>query len=197
MNRTARRKVVYFGIVGGGGLILAWVIFYYRLSPLQIALIVIALIIPGRILGYFWRDLLVGLRLLNAKQFEESARYSQQFLSELAKRAWIKNLTWLGSGTYSRDPEALALNNLGAAEMCLGRFEAAEAHLRQSIRVDGENPLPYFNLGQLRLILDDSAQANEYLREAHSRGYVGGFSDVLIRSAQGRFAYTDGRKTPN
>jgi tetratricopeptide (TPR) repeat protein len=195
VTRTGRRKAVYFGIVGFGATAVTWVVFHYHLSVLQFSVLLLLMLLPGRILGYFWRDLLIGLRLLKEKQFEESVRHSRRFLDQVGKRPWIKRLIWLGSGTYSRDPEALALNNLGAAEMCMGHFESAEEYLRRSIVIDDENPLPYFNLARLYLLLEDPVRANEYLSEARRRGYTGGLSDSLIRAAQNRFAHTDGRGT--
>jgi len=118
-----------------------------------VVLIALALLVPGRILGHFWRDLLIGLRLLQERHFAQSARHSKKFLQDIDRRPWIQHLTWLGSGTYSRDARAMALNNLGAAEIFLGEFAAARNHLEQSSKLDGENPLPYFNMFQLEKIL--------------------------------------------
>src|SRR5439155_16229931 len=147
MSRTVRYKVAYFTFVGLGSLIAVWAIVHFRLSSIAIVGLVILFLIPGRILGYFWKDLLRGLRLLNAKQFSESKRHSELFLQELKQRPWLKRMIWLGSGSYSRDPEALALNNLGAAQIGLGDVESARKHLVAAIAVDDDNPLPYLNIG--------------------------------------------------
>jgi tetratricopeptide (TPR) repeat protein len=191
VSRTARRKLYYFSIVAIGTSLLISAILYFHLSGLQIALLVIALLIPGRILGFFWRDQLAGLRLLNERRFEESARHSKRFLDLLARRQWMRHLIWLGTGTYSRDPQSLALNNLGAAEMFLGNFEDARQHLEESRKLDDENPLPYFNLAQLHMILEEPSKSQEFLVLAERRGYSRSLSDKLIHGAQSRFAYTD------
>ena len=194
MSRTAKRKLYYFSIISIGASLLISAILYFHLSGLQIAVLIIALLIPGRILGFFWRDLLAGLRLLNERRFEESARHSKRFLDLLTRRPWIGHLIWLGTGTYSRDPQCLALNNLGAAEMFLGSFEDARQHLEESCKIDDENPLPYFNLAQLHMILGEPTKAQEYLALAKQRGYTRGLSDKLIRASQSRFAHTDGAR---
>lgn len=194
VSRTAKRKLCYFSIIAVGTVLLVGAILHFHLSGLKIALLTVALVIPGRILGFLWRDLLGGLRLLNERRFEESAQHSRRFLDLLARRPWIKHFTWLGTATYSRDPGSLALNNLGAAEMFLGQFEIAEKHLEESRRLDDENPLPYFNLAQLHMILGDPTKANAFLVHARRCGYSRGLSDKLIRAAQSRFAYTDGIK---
>jgi hypothetical protein len=89
--------------------------------------------------------------VLQERQFAQSARHSKKFLQDIGGRPWIQHFTWLGAGTYSRDAKALALNNLGAAEIFLGEFAAARAHLERSRKLDDENPLPYFNLAELEL----------------------------------------------
>jgi hypothetical protein len=196
VNRTTRRKIYYFSIIAIGTALLVGVILYFRFNRGQVVLLVLALLIPGRILGFFWRDQLAGLRLLNERRFEESAERSRRFLSLLARRPWIRHLVWLGAGTYSRNPKSLALNNLGAAEIFLGNFERARQYLDESRRLDDENPLPYFNLAQLHMILDEPSTANAFLTDARQRGYQRGLSDKLIHGTQSRFARTDGAKDP-
>jgi hypothetical protein len=134
MSRTARRKFRYFAAIALGCGAILWCIWINRLGGGTVVLIVLALLVPGRVLGYFWRDLLTGLRLLRERQFAQSARHSKKFLQDIGRRPWIQHFTWVGAGTYSRDAKALALalNNLGAAEIFLGEFAAARAHLEQS-----------------------------------------------------------------
>jgi tetratricopeptide (TPR) repeat protein len=134
--------------------------------------------------------------LLKEKKYEESARHSQAFLEELHRRPWIRHLIWLGSGTYSRDPAAIALNNLGAAELMLSRLDAAKTHLEASIKVDGENPLPWFNLARWSLANGGGEEeVARYLAEARKSGLSQGISDKIIMASQGRFARSDGHGT--
>jgi ATP-dependent Clp protease adapter protein ClpS len=193
MSRTAHRKFRYFAVVTVGCGAVLWCMWRYRLDSAALVLIILALWVPGRILGYFWRDLLTGLRLLHNRQFAQSARCSRKFLEDIDRRPWIQHFTWLGSGTYSRNAKALALNNLGAAELFLGEFAAAREHFEQSRKLDDENPLPYVNLAQLELILGDRARSRDNLEQAQRLGYTKGLSDRLIQSAQSRYAFVDGR----
>jgi tetratricopeptide (TPR) repeat protein len=194
MSRTARRKVGYFTFVIGGAILALWTIWYFGLTIPETILLALLLLIPGRILGFFWRDLLRGLRLLREKRYEESARHSQAFLDEFKRRPWIRHFIWLGWGTYSRDPEAMALNNLGAAELMLSRLDEAHTHLEASIQADDENPLPWFNLA--RWALSTGAGHEEvarYLAEARKRGLSQDIFDKIIMASQGRFARTVGQ----
>jgi len=193
VSRTNRRKAIYFGILGGGLCAFIWASIHFQLSLLQQALLVVLLLVPGRILGFFWKDLLCGLRLLNCKQYEESIRHSTAFLERLTTRPWLKKLIWLGHGVYSRDPEALALNNLGAAELALGRTEVARSHLEASISVDDENPLPFFNLAVLSQAAGQADEAEKWFSEATKRGFSRDAIDKVIMASQSRFAQTDGR----
>ena len=108
-------------------------------------------------------------------------------------RPWLKRFVWLGSSTYSRDPEALALNNLGAAEIMLGQWDQAQEHLHASLAVDPLNPLPCFNLGKLFAAKGDHSAAGHWFDQAVALGYSRTLVDQAIGLAQARFAYTDGR----
>lgn len=193
MTRTARYRLVYFLTVSGGVLILLGAIGYFHFSLSALAVVVILSLVPGRILGFFWRDLLRGLRLLNARRYEESKRSSEQFLAVVRGRPWIKHLVWLGSSSYSRDPEVLALNNLGAAEIGLGEMVAGRQHLYRAIELDGLCPLPFYNLGVLSSRAGDSEEAARFFLEARRLGYAEGIADRIVMSSQKRFAITDGR----
>lgn len=99
----------------------------------------------------------------------------------------------MGTSTYSRDPEVLALNNLGAAEAQLGELEAARRHLGQAIVLDPQCPLPFLNLGLLARKNGDAVEAERCFTEAARLGYAHDLSDRIVRAAQTRFANTDGR----
>jgi tetratricopeptide (TPR) repeat protein len=193
MSRRTLYKGIYFGMALGAGAISLAVLLHYRFSPTAIAAIVVALLLPGRILGYFWRDLLRGLRLLNAREFEASKICSQAFLGELQSKPWLKSLIWLGSGSYSRDPEALALNNLGAAEIQLGELILARQHLDLAIGVDRLCPLPYYNIGILLRVSGMPGEAEQWFEQAARLGYKRSLSDKIVNASQTRFANTDGR----
>ena len=192
MSRTTRYKALYFGMVLGGTTFFIWATIRFHLGIAGIFLLAMFLLIPGRVLGFYWRDLLQGLRLLKEAKYEESKRHSEIFLVTIRLRPWLKKLIWLGSGSYSRDPEALALNNLGAAEVMLGEHDGARMHLQESIAADKLNPLPYFNMGALLTSMGESDEASSWFARAVELGYSRNSVDKIIQAAQSRFARTDG-----
>lgn len=84
------------------------------------------------------------------------------------------------------------LNNLGAAEIPLGRFEDARTHLNASLAIDNENPLPYFNLSRVAKATGDAVGAEQWMEEARKRGLTLGVTDKVVMSSQRRFAATSG-----
>jgi tetratricopeptide (TPR) repeat protein len=192
MSRTTLYKGIYFGMAVVAGAISLAILLHYHFSPTAIVAVVVALLLPGRILGYFWRDLLRGLRLLNAREFTASKICSQRFLAELPSKPWLKYLVWLGASSYSRDPEALALNNLGAAEIQLGELGSARQHLDRAIEIDPLCPLPYLNIGALLEASGNADEARLFFDQAARLGYKRDISDKIVIAAQTRFANTDG-----
>ena len=110
MTRTTLYKCTYFAYFVGVGLLFYWATKYFKVSAVMFVGLMLLLFLPGRVLGYFWRDLMRGLRLLNAGQYEESKRHSAAFLDQVHARPWLKRLIWLGTSSYSRDPESMAFN---------------------------------------------------------------------------------------
>jgi tetratricopeptide (TPR) repeat protein len=167
---------------------------HFHLTAIALPGIILVLLAPGRIAGFFWRDLLRGLRLLNAKEFAASKLCSERFLVQIRAAPWRKHLIWLVTSAYSRDPEVLALNNLGAAEFQLGEWRSARKHLDHAIELDPLCPLPYFNIAVLLNAGGDAAQAAQWFGEAERLGYTRGRSDRYFKAAEARFAQIDGRE---
>ncbi|MGH6870260.1 MAG: hypothetical protein ACREHE_02035 [Rhizomicrobium sp.] len=193
MTRTTLYKGVYFAMLGGGALLAGAILLHFRASPVALATVILAALIPGRILGFFWRDLLRGLRLLNAKDYAASKFHLERFLEYFRGHRWIRHLIWLGSSTYSRNPEVLALNNLGAAEIGLGQLDLARAHLNAVVALDPLCPLPFYNLGVLAGAQGDMAEQERCFMQAWRLGYRNSVIDKIVRASQNRFANTDGR----
>ncbi len=193
MSRTTLYKAHYFGILAVAGSCALWLLYHFDFSPICFASLLIAMLVPGRVLGFFWRDLLRGLRLLNSRQFAESRRHSHAFLQTLQTRPYLRLFVWLGSSTYSRNPEVLALNNLGAAELHLGEMASARQHLVRATMIDGKCPLPYFNMGLIHALDGDVGEAERCFQQATRLGYRDGLSDRIVKAAQARFARSGGR----
>lgn len=192
MSRTTFFKAQYFATMAVLGVLAALVLWHYEFSPTSVAVAFALLILPGRVLGFFWRDLIRGLRLLNARQFAESRHHSMLFLEALKTRPYLKNFVWLGSSSYSRNPEALVRNNLGAAELALGQVLTAKEHLEAAIQIDRECPLPFFNMGVLHVGEGHMEEAERCFQHAARLGYTNSLGDKLVRAAQDRLARTEG-----
>lgn len=189
MSRTSAFKILYFGTLFGLASAILWLTFGYGLGIFGSLMLFLCLLIPGRLLGYFWRDLVRGLRLLNEERFDESKKHSERFLFTLEQRPWLKHFIWLGSSTYSRNPKCLALNNLGAAEIGLGDLSGARTHLLAAIEEDRSCPLPVFNMGALALAEGEpEEEVAIWFDRAAALGYSRGLIDSIIASSQARFA---------
>jgi len=163
-----------------------------------------ALLLSGRVQAHFWSELLSGLHTLNLRDYQVSKVHSERFLAQLRERPWLRQLIWLGTSSYTLNVEVLALNNLGAAEMALGEFKTARAHLNQAIALDPQCPLPYKNMGALILRTASTAEANPWLQKAVALGLRGDLSDRVVMSSQRRNAelsttgaVTDARPLPS
>jgi ATP-dependent Clp protease adaptor protein ClpS len=149
--------------------------------PALAALTLLALLlIPNRIQAYFWSDLVAGFHHLNRRDYVLSKTHSQRFLAQLAARPWLKKLIWLGPTAYSRDAEALARNNLGAAMWKLGELEAAQEQLLHAIVLDPRCPLPHHNMGELLLNATTMATAMPWLEKAEALGFPGSRGRMLL-----------------
>jgi tetratricopeptide (TPR) repeat protein len=192
VSRTAFYKLYYFGILIGLPLVVFAATVGLHLPSYWAGLALLLLLIPGRILAYFWRDLLRGLKLLHEKRYEDSIRYNENFLAELQRRPWIRHMIWLGTSSYSRNPKSLAYNNLGAAEFALGRLDAARAHLHEAIREDNLNPLPFHNLALVANKEGNQLEAALMTSSALARGLSFGMTDKIVMGSQKRYAGRSG-----
>lgn len=137
------------------------------------------------------------MRLLNQKDFASSKRHSERFVAAVREKPWLKRPIWLGGSTYLRDPEAMALNNLGAAEVGLEAFDDARGPLEDPIALDDKNPSPFHSMGMVCLHTTARTEAEPWFERARALGLDQGASDRVVRAAQSRFAFTDGRIDPS
>ena len=177
-------------MVGAPTIYLVW---WFDAHPAVVAVAVIALLIPGRILGVFYRDLFRGRRLLDTGEPAASIPCTLRFLEYIRQRPWRKRLLWLAWSVYTPDAEAMALNNLGAAYLETGNLDAARSAFRSSLTIDPKYPIPYYNLALERVIADDHAEAERLMAEAERLGLRHGGLDTMIRQAQSLYARVEGR----
>ncbi len=195
MTRTGRYKLGYVvALVAVGGVALLAVV---KLGGGIFAALIVAavLLVPGRLLGVFYRDLFRGRRLLDLRQPEASIGYTSRFVDHIRRHRGQKRLLWLAWSMYTPDAEAMALNNLGAARLELGDFAGASDAFKSALVVDPQYPLPYYNLAIERVIADDHAEATRLAAEAERLGFRRTRIDATIREAQALLARTEGRGT--
>ncbi len=196
MSRTTRFKLTFLGALAALGVPLFFAWRALGGGPgFGLALAAVCLI-PGRVLGVSWRELLRGRRLLSAGRCEESIPHTERFLALVRSEPWRKRLIWLALPIYTADVEAMALSNLGAAQLGLGRIAAARACFEEALAIDALYPIPHFNLAILHELAGDRAAAAQASAEAVRLGYTGGRIDAVIRAGQAAYASIEGRQLP-
>jgi tetratricopeptide (TPR) repeat protein len=151
------------------------------------------LLIPGRVQGHYYRDLFRGRRSIDEQQYEAGLFYTQRFLILIRERPKLKRLLWLGWPIYTDDAEAMALNNLGAAHLELGEWDAATAAFHEALGLDARYPMPCFNLALLAEAKGERSEAERLFHEAALRGLCNTSIDDLIHRAQSVLARIEGR----
>jgi tetratricopeptide (TPR) repeat protein len=154
---------------------------------------VAVLLVPGRVQGRYYRDFFRARELVDERRFAESLPFGERFLDRIRARPGLKRLVWLSWPAYSPDIEAMALNNLGAAHLELGDFEAAERRLGEAMALDPLYPVPVFNLAMLAAVGGDTAAAMRLLEECVRLGYRRTAIDDLIHRSQALLARLEGR----
>lgn len=193
MSRTTRYKLQYLIALAVGLALAGIAIWALRDRPLSLLAMAVLLVIPGRVSGFLYRDLYRGRRLCDAGRFEASLAASRRFISLLTERPRLRRLWWLAWSVYTRDAKAMACNNIGAAQLNLGRLEEAESAFQEALIADPEYPIPHFNLGVLFTIRAESLAAQEHADAAISLGYRRDASDRIADAASALAARIEGR----
>ena len=177
MSRTSIYKAIYplILILLTGGIL--FLIKDYHLSLLYTSMIIIVLLIPGRIAGYFYRDFFRGLKLFHKQEWKVSEDYFNRFEQQLMDRPWIKRIIWLQWGMYTWKIEAMTQNNLGAINPFTGSLIKAESRLKAVIELDYRYPKPFYNLAVLEYLKGNDERSHEYFYQSASLGYKGSTYD--------------------
>jgi tetratricopeptide (TPR) repeat protein len=192
MTRLARYRV-------GWGLVLLIlsalalvVLRAFAFRPVAVLGLALLALIPGRLLGHFWRPIFRGRRALDSGQPEAAVGHFNAFLAALEARPWLQHLVWLEWPGYSSNPVAMAWTNLGAAHLQGLRLESARAALERALQIDPLTPLPWYNLGLLEARLGNAAAADRAFAEASHLGYRGGRLDQVHQALAGGLARVEG-----
>jgi tetratricopeptide (TPR) repeat protein len=196
MTRTARYKLTYFAQLVVLGVMTAVVLSMVPQERRGAVMILLALVlfVPGRIQGAILREHFRGRRLADVGRFDESIRESEAFMERVAREPWRKRAVWLGGVVYSRDIEAMTLNNIGYAALHLGEREKARRSLERALELDPAYPVPHLNLAVLASMDGDADESRRHLEEASRFGYRGTSVDTIARQAQEILAMIEGRR---
>lgn len=157
-----------------------------------IPIIPITLLIPGRIQGYYYRNFFKARRLLGERNFQASIECNENFLADIRLYTWRKKLIWLSWGMYSKDIEAMTLNNLGTSYLHSGNFDTAEGYFNESIRLDTSYPIPYYNLSVLANIKGNKENAEKLYKKSAELGFRQTTFDNVIQIGQQILANIEG-----
>lgn len=180
MNRTTALKIGYSLIVVA--LIVGALIIYDAFGKdfrLLFAATIIFLI-ASRIPGFFFRELLIGRRLMKAKEYNKAIFWFSAFLDTLATRPWIAYLIWMSPSLYTTSVRAIALNNIGACSLELGALDDAESKFKLALEEDSLYPIPHFNLAILWEVRDQHETSMQHYYRAKLLGYTGNILDQSI-----------------
>jgi tetratricopeptide (TPR) repeat protein len=196
MSRTSRYKLLYLlALALLAAIVFGVLVLIGSWPPPATSLLVVAvvLLIPGRINGHFWRDFYRARRLLGEERLAESVDYGERFLDRVRRWPRLKKLIWLQWGIYTRDIEAMTLNNLGAARLMMGDFERARENLQSALELDRLAPLPHFNLAMISKLQADEQAFQDHLQRARELGYKGSSVDALLSRMGQVLAQVEGR----
>ena len=193
MTRTARWKVQY--VVALAAVAVAGYAMTRSLDVGGVLLVVVLLIVPGRLQGFLWRGLYRGRRLQQSGSLERAASEYRVFLGRLERQPWLRRVWWLAWAAYTRDPKAMALNNLGGCLLGLGDLSEAEASLRGALAIDPLYPMPHVNLAEVYATRGDHAASLAEATRARDLGLTGGAVDRMLQGAQAALAGIEGAGT--
>jgi tetratricopeptide (TPR) repeat protein len=193
MSRTAKRKVLYVAllVVVLSIAVLVLNAFDYKLGAfLGVTLV---LLLPGRVQGHYWRQFFRARDLVTQRRYREAEPVFEQFLERVQRQPRLKWLIWMNYGVFTRDVEAMTLNNLGVCALEEGRFGAAEKHLNKAAALDPANPLPYYNLAIVQQALGRGEAAQREWLRSQELGYRRTPFDMVIHRAGELLTRVEGR----
>jgi tetratricopeptide (TPR) repeat protein len=149
-------------------------------------------LVSGRIQGFYYRDFFTGRRLLDAGKFAEAIPYIERFLESIRQHPKRELLLWLSWSIYTPSVVAMAINNIGVAQLNLGDVDTAESNFLRALARDPLYPLPHFNMAIVQELRGNRNGALAAIATARQLGYMGGTIDVIINKSQSLLARIEG-----
>lgn len=195
MTRTSQRKIQYIVAIAVVGAIIYLATRLLDLGTSGVLMVVFLLVVPGRLHGFLWRQLYRGRRLQQSGALDPAVKEYRAFLVRLERHRWLRRVWWLAWATYTRDPKAMTLNNLGGCLVDLGNLDEAEGCLREAIVIDPLYPVPHANLAELYAKRGDHVAAVAEASRAKELGLTGGIVDRILQGVQSSLAKVEGAGT--
>ena len=188
MTRTLKYKLLY--VVVSAALLAVIALIFVALEPGPTGLLVAAvvLLVPGRVGAYFLRELFLSRRHVGAERYENGIASAERFLEQLDRQPWRQHFIYCFFGIYTWNTRAMALNNLGAAKMELGRIDEAEVPLGEALALDEDYPMPYYNLSIVEAVREDHARSDHLLAKARQLGFQPSTVDKAIMRVGAAYA---------
>lgn len=128
------------------------------------------------------------------KQHKQALTEFENFLIKLKHKKWLKKAIWLGGFVYTKDIEAMTLNNAGACSLELGDLENSKSYLESALLLDNEYPIPYFNLSIISEVKGNHQLAITNLNKSIELGFSTTSIDHVLIKAQEIYARIEGGK---
>lgn len=193
MNRTTLLKLATLTLVLIIASLAGFALYSLRVGTPLLVVIVVVFLVPGRVQGLLWREFFIGRRLFAHGQYTEALPHFERFLEQLKDRPSLRHAVWLGWSFYTLKADVMALTNLGACNLMLGRFDLAEPALKEAIRRDPLAPLPHFNLAQLHHARNEPKEAEKYLALSRKLGLRASWSAAAAQQAANAYAEVEGK----
>jgi len=143
--------------------------------------LVIIILFPTMIQGFFWHDFFLGRRYNRKGDWDQAIRCFHNFLLRLKKHPWLKHLIFLRWSRYTNNIEAMTHNNIALALINRGEVEMAEKSCQAALESDPLYPVPFFHLALIEKIKDNESRARELWQKSASLGYDNvGFENLKL-----------------
>lgn len=188
MTRTLKYKLLYVVASAAILAIVAMTFISLDLGPTGLLVAAVLLLVPGRVGAYFLRELFLSRRYVGAERYEDGIASAERFLELLDRQPWRQHFIYCFFGIYTWNTRAMALNNLGAAKMELGRIDEAEKPLGEALALDEDYPIPYYNLSIIEAVREDHARSDQLLVKARQLGFQPSTVDKVIMRVGAAYA---------
>lgn len=192
MTRTLRYKLIYAMVLIAAAAVAGLIVVLIP-NPAVLFLLAVAILVPGRLGALFLKDLFRSRQLVSASRFGEAADAAERFLGDLKRQPWRRHFILCFFGIYTWNVEAMALNNLGIAQMHLGELDRAESNLKAALERDPEYAIPFFNLAAVAYARGQTGEGDALLSVARDKGYTGGSIDAIVSRVSDAYAKMQAR----